>query len=120
MQALPWLLQSNVVVLDERGPGLALGGDLGGELIQADAGREEDRATFACTKKENQPTVSKPGKPACAMVGTSGMAGSRFSPVTARMRTLPPLANAMAETGLLKRYCTRPATRSVMAGASPL
>ena len=59
------------------------------------------------------------GKPASAMVGTSGSVGVRDAPVTASARALPLRICCAAEGSVSKKKATRPAIRSVMAGALP-
>ena len=54
-------------------------------------------AAGATTPTQVKPV--KPGRPASALVGTSGMAGSLFSTPTSRGRTLPVLSNSIAAAG---------------------
>jgi hypothetical protein len=60
-----------------------------------------------------------PAKPASAIVGTSGSAGTRCGDVTASTRTLPACRNDSSEEYETKKKSTRPVARSSAAGPAP-
>ena len=70
--------------------------------------------------KQYQLFAAKPGTPASAMVGTSGMPAWRASVVTPSTLSLPALTCGSADGGLAKLICTWPAIRSAMDGPPPL
>ena len=66
-----------------------------------------------------QPLASKPRSPASSMVGTVGRPSTRRGPLTAIARSCPPSMNGLAVPIGANMTGTRPATRSVIAGALP-
>ena len=67
----------------------------------------------------NHATASTAGKPASRVVGVSGRAGARFSPVTASARIRPSRMWPSEEGRLSTARSTRPAITSVSIGPEP-
>src|SRR5262245_60529048 len=66
-----------------------------------------------------QPTASKPGTPASAMLGTSGMAGTRVGDDTPRARTRPAEIGPTTVPASANITATWPAMTSFRAGGAP-
>ena len=82
------------------------------------------RATISCGNLAGPTTpahdiTENPGKPASAMVGTSGRSAKRVLPVTAIARSLPALMFSRSVMGGSMNKSIRLASSSVMAGAPP-
>lgn len=82
------------------------------------------RSSTACgvpagANTPNQVVASKPASPVSAMVGTSGNCGLRMAPVTPSALRSPRWICGMADGRLSNINCTRPASRSIMAGPLP-
>ncbi|MOA58230.1 hypothetical protein D3C78_1825870 [compost metagenome] len=65
-------------------------------------------------------TLSAPGRPASAIVGTSGSMGERFTSATAKARSLPDLTKDRMGGRPLMTICVRPPSVSVTASLLPL
>ncbi len=61
----------------------------------------------------------RPHEGGIVIVGASGSTGRRCGDVTAMARTLPPWRNGCSEEYETKKKSTRPAERSIAAGAAP-
>ena len=72
-----------------------MAGSLRALLISALSFRTMSRGVRAGTSTAYQARTSNPGRPASAMVGSSGASDERFRLVTASARSRPAFANAM-------------------------
>ena len=64
--------------------------------------------------------TSYPGRPASAIVGTSGAAAVRVAPVTAMAVSLPIFTCCMTDDAGANMACVRPAITSVIPSIEPL
>ena len=75
---------------------------------------------FAGANTTYHALISKPGKPASIMVGTSGASGERLALVTARALSAPDLTCGSDVLMVSNIIDTWPPSRSFSAGALPL